>query len=347
MKPEQGEAARLKAALAESPISVWSQDRDLRYTWLYNPLLGFTVSEVVGRTDAELLDAKSAKEFDELKQQVLATGKTGIRLIRTTRPHHSELLEIYVKPLRDPDGNIIGLTGTSTNVTRLADAEEALVTALGDLGRAERKRHHAVEHAEIMVREVHHRIKNSLNLVVTLLRTQRKGTDDEELAAALADAENRIYSISAVHERLARTGDGERIEFREYVSALIADLKKSGTIPGDVETSVSGSVAWMNAKLALELGVMVTELLMNSVKHGLAGDGTSAITVTLEENDGIRRITVADGGCGLPSGFDIRGNAGMGMRIVTALAEGLGGQLKTLEQQKGACFVIEVPGNHA
>ena len=343
MKPEEGEAARLKAALAESPVSAWSQDRELRYTWLYNPHLGFTVAEVLGRTDAELLDGKSASEIDDLKRRVLATGEPAIRLIRTTRLEHSELHEIYVKPLLDPDGQPIGVTGTSTNVTRLADAEEALVKALGDLGKAERDRSEAVEHAELMMREVHHRIKNSLNLVATLLRTQRKGTDDEELAAALAEAENRIYSISAVHDRLARTGDGERIEFREYVSALIEDLKRSGTIPDEVETSVSGGVAWMDAKLALELGVMVTELIMNSVKHGMSDDRTSAVGVTLEEEDGMRRIIVADGGSGLPSGFDPRGSAGMGMRVVTALAEGLGGRLTTQEQQRGARFLIEVP----
>ena len=117
---------RFRVVLKNSPVVVFNQDRELRYTWLHNSRLGFTEAEVLGKTDADLFSAPSAGRLMQIKQQVLETG-VGIRQeVTLHRDNHTLHLDLTVEPLRDARGNIVGITGAALDITLRKQALAAL-----------------------------------------------------------------------------------------------------------------------------------------------------------------------------------------------------------------------------
>ncbi|WP_167525340.1 PAS domain S-box protein [Roseomonas genomospecies 6] len=117
---------RFRVALADAPIVVFCQDRDLRYTWMYNPRMGFVAADVLGKTDAELLDPESAAPVMAVKRQVLATGEPARAEVTTACSGRVETYDLYVEALRDADGRIVGVRCAATDITERKRAEEAL-----------------------------------------------------------------------------------------------------------------------------------------------------------------------------------------------------------------------------
>ena len=117
---------RFRIALQNSNLVVYNQDKDLRYTWIYNPLLGFTPEGILGKTDAELLMPEDAARLDEIKGQVLATGVGARETVRTIIDGSAYYYDLTVEPLRDAAGDVIGVTGASRDITEREKAESVL-----------------------------------------------------------------------------------------------------------------------------------------------------------------------------------------------------------------------------
>jgi PAS domain S-box-containing protein len=125
---------RFRIALQNSNLVVYNQDKDLRYTWIYNPLLGFTPEGILGKTDAELLVPEDAARLDEIKGQVLATAVGARETVRTIIDGTAYYYDISVEPLRDAAGDVIGVTGASRDITERVQAETTLQQRTHDLG---------------------------------------------------------------------------------------------------------------------------------------------------------------------------------------------------------------------
>src|SRR3954453_18557469 len=111
--------AHFRAAIEDSPVVVWQQDRDLRYTWIHNPALGLEAADVLGKTDAELASPESTRPVAEAKEEVLRTGR-GRRIEAEYRNGAEPVyFDVTVNPLRDADGEVIGITGAATDVSAL------------------------------------------------------------------------------------------------------------------------------------------------------------------------------------------------------------------------------------
>ena len=125
---------RFRIALQNSNLVVYNQDKDLRYTWIYNPLLGFTPEGILGKTDAELLVPEDAARLDEIKGQVLATGVGARETVRTIIDGTAYYYDLSVEPLRDAAGDVTGVTGASRDITERVKAESVLRQRTHDLG---------------------------------------------------------------------------------------------------------------------------------------------------------------------------------------------------------------------
>ena len=129
--------AHFRAAIEDSPVVVWQQDRDLRYTWIHNPALGLDAAEILGKTDADLASPDSIRHVAEVKQEVLRTGR-GQRIEAEYRnEHESVYFDVTVNPLRDGNGEVIGITGAATDVSELKRAQEQLRRSQAGLNRSQ------------------------------------------------------------------------------------------------------------------------------------------------------------------------------------------------------------------
>lgn len=205
-----------------------------------------------------------------------------------------------------------------------------------------RRRDQELKVKEATIREVHHRVKNNLQTIASLLRIQERRTSSPEAERALAEAVERVSSMAVVHEMLAASNE-ERVDFAQAARTVVDMVRRglAGTEPG-VAVDVRGSTGEIPASMATSLALVVAELVHNAIEHGLAGrPGT--VTVGMRRLPGEMHLSVRDDGAGLPSGFDVEGSAHLGLAIVrTVVEDDLRGTL-SFGRGRGTSVVLRIP----
>jgi two-component sensor histidine kinase len=218
----------------------------------------------------------------------------------------------------------------------------ALVRDVTDL----RRRDAELLSKDATIREIHHRVKNNLQTVASLLRLQSRRVDDPAAAAALREAVQRVRAIAVVHDMLSERTD-EDVDLDEVLARLAAMTLEVAARGNEVGVRREGRAGRAAAELATPVAMVVAELLANAVEHGLAGrPGT--VTLRASRTGGTLSLTVEDDGWGLPEGVDAQAAGSLGLRIVTALVTERGGTLELVTRghdpgQTGTAATIRVP----
>jgi two-component sensor histidine kinase len=203
----------------------------------------------------------------------------------------------------------------------------------------------ATEQQQALLHEVNHRVKNSLQLVSSLLRLQARRIPDTTARQQLEDATTRISTIAHIHQRLYRDQDIQRLNFGAFLSELCADLQGSAA---HCSLEVRAPDFRVKTDRAIPLALVVNELVTNAFKYAYAiesalnAGGRVMVSVDLLDAGRIA-ITVKDEGVGLPEGFTIAGGKNLGMLLIGSLLAQLSGTIEVRPDGVGACFVVTVP----
>jgi len=227
-------------------------------------------------------------------------------------------------------GDIIGIVGVLLDITERKKAEEALLKT-----------------EKIRKKEIHHRIKNNLQVISSLLSLQAEQFSDEKVMEAFRDSQNRVVSMSLIHEELYKTrenGEVETLDFTAYLRKLATDLLRSYKVGNkDIHLKLDLENVSLGMDTAIPLGIIVNELVSNSLKHAFPGGRDGEIDVKLQraENDHDHQFTliVSDDGVGLPEDFDYRDATSLGLQLVNTLVEQIDGCIE-LERDAGTKFKI-------
>jgi two-component sensor histidine kinase len=250
-------------------------------------------------------------------------------------------------PLQTPDGHALGMFCVMDNKPRDFDRQQiddlqdfaAVVMDQLDLRLSLRQ---AAAQARTAVQEIDHRVMNSLQFVSGLLSMQGRAAGRTEVSKQLATAANRVSAVARVHQHFYLQDDDGPLSCLGYLERLCGDLAAIFETPVTVE----GTDALVPAAQLLPIGLLVNELVTNASKHGGGG-----ITVSFATRDGEHRLTVRDGGDGLPPDFDISAghNGGLGLKIVTTLARQLAGRVEVRRDgpDGGAFLVVSFPSEDA
>jgi PAS domain S-box-containing protein len=206
------------------------------------------------------------------------------------------------------------------------------------------ERARALREKEMLLKEVHHRVKNNLQILSSLFYLQRERTTQESLRTLLDESRNRIQSIALIHEKLYRSEDLARIDFGDYLNELVGWLAGvSGTAPGQVAVRVHAPGVLLDVQQAIPCALIVNELISNVLKHAFPGGRRGEVAVEAGwAAPGVLRLSVADTGVGFPAGVDFRNTDTLGMQLVCSLTTQLRGTV-TLDRAGGTRFVIEFP----
>jgi two-component sensor histidine kinase len=208
--------------------------------------------------------------------------------------------------------------------------------------RRERRLKAAVLRQELLLKEINHRVKNSLNMVTSMLSLQIGKDAGTELQQQLQEAANRVSAIARAHERLYQNDDIEVLELGGYLRDVCKDLNLSST-HCTVEVSVAGGVRIATDR-AIPFVLLATELVTNAVKYAYPDRENGKVYVSLtRKGDDHVVLTVADDGIGLRPGFDQTETKSLGMRMVRAFTGQLGGTLSVRDRQPGCEFVLVAP----
>ena len=208
--------------------------------------------------------------------------------------------------------------------------------------RYERNLREALEHQKVLVSEINHRVKNSLQLVASMFGLQAATSKDSTLVQSLQEATNRVTAVARVHERLYQSSDILTVDLSGYLADICRDL--SGVTPDtDVEYEGRNSVR-IGTDRAVNLALLVSELVTNAAKHAYSTGvhGEIKVRMTSSENK-VVVISVRDYGLGMPKDFNLEESSGLGMRIVAALLKQLVATLEIRSHQPGTEFIVEVP----
>lgn len=223
-------------------------------------------------------------------------------------------VKVVGEPMYDENSVFIGIQGTIQDITDMKKINDELVKSLGE--------------KEIMIKEIHHRVKNNLQIVSSLLRLQSEKITDKTVLVHFRQSEQRIKSMALIHQQLYKTKDLSRINFRDYINELCSYLLSANdTASGRINLKVEAEELYFRIDTALPCGLIVNELFTNAVKHAFPGGAKGNIFLKLYKdiNDNCC-IMVKDDGIGALS-LDLKNTTSLGMELVNTLTEQLDGKI--------------------
>lgn len=282
--------------------------------WLASPVLWY---ERLHRDDRRTLDREFARGC--------ATGgpfRADCRFLR--RDGRIVWVHGEARLIRDGAGAPILLQGVAFDISETKRAEEIASASLRE--------------KETLLKEIHHRVKNNLQVTSSLLRLQAERVEDESARRALREGQSRIRSMALVHELLYRSKDLSRVDLAEYVRDLVRQLVRShGAEAAHVRVETRLTSVAMPIDIAVPCGLILNELVSNALKHAFPAGHKGLIEVAIEARDRSYVLTVRDDGVGLPSDLDPAATTTLGLRLVRTLADQLGAEL--LVRSKGGTEV--------
>jgi two-component sensor histidine kinase len=184
---------------------------------------------------------------------------------------------------------------------------------------------------EVLLKEIHHRVKNNLQVVSSLLSLQAGQTDDQLATALLNDSQNRVKAMALIHENLYQSSDLGRINFTDYVNGLLQFLIPAYQTAGQVAFQAQAEDIWLSLDCAVPCGLIINELVSNALKHAFPGGLDGLVQVEMHRDGEQFTLSVKDNGIGLPAGFNFRNTTSLGLQLVRSLAYQLDGSVEMLD----------------
>jgi len=227
-------------------------------------------------------------------------------------------------------GRIAGAVNSMAGTLQLREAEtmryaESLSSSLAE--------------KNVLLKEVHHRVKNNLQMIASLIRLQDDANSSPE--SFREDLENRVAAIAMVHEMLYKSDDMRSVDLGDYAGQLVELIVSSSNAAVEIESSFD--FVPCNIDKAISFGLLLNELVLNAYKHAFKEGRGGSLSVSLAARDGSARFEVRDDGPGLPPGFSIEKGSSLGLRLVDALADQLDGTLEWANDGPGARFTVAFP----
>jgi two-component sensor histidine kinase len=202
----------------------------------------------------------------------------------------------------------------------------------------------ALREKEVLLKEVHHRVKNNLQVISSLLSLQAEAMEDPQLRAAFEDGQNRIQVMALIHESLYETDSLAQINAADYLQRLGNQLFEAYGAPDNrLALCFQIEPVWLQIHQAIPCGLIINELLSNALRHAFPDGRAGEVRITLlQEASGSCVLAVHDTGVGFPDGLDFRHTESLGLQLVCILTEQLQGSI-TLERRSGTSFTLTFP----
>jgi PAS domain S-box-containing protein len=320
---------RFRTIIETAQEAIFLKDRDLRYT-LVNPamaaLFGAPAADLIGRTDAELFGREDAVGIAADDRRVLAG-----EIVREERSRSVQgktyIFSITKVPMRNETGETTGICGIAHDMTERKQMEEALRLSL--------------QEKEVLLKEIHHRVKNNMQIVSSILNLQAGSVKDPAALECLRGSQSRIRSMALVHEKLYRSSDFSRIDFGEYVRSLVTALFQScRTDSNQVRLDFKAEAVFLDINTAIPCGLVTNELIVNALKYAFPEGRSGVVKIRLRPlGKDEYRLVISDNGVGFPKDLDFRNTESLGMQLVTLLVGQLDGTID-LKRKGGTTFDI-------
>lgn len=199
-----------------------------------------------------------------------------------------------------------------------------------------------IKEKEVLLKEVHHRVKNNLQVVRSLLNLQGRYTDNPQTEVLFKNCQNRIKSMSMVHEMLYKSQDLSKIKYIEYINKLISELVVSMKgAEHNIEINIDVPELKIGIETSIPLGLLVNEVITNSLKYGIVGNAPGCLYFKMErKNSDEYEILIGDNGVGFDNEINFENTATLGLKLINRLVTQLKGSIERIKEKEGTHYVI-------
>jgi two-component system CheB/CheR fusion protein len=297
----------------DNRIIFWNRGAERMYGWMKG--------EVMRGNIHALLQTQFSKPVNEIESELLRDGRWEGELVHTGRDGRHIMVSSRWALLRDKDDKPIAIMEINNDIT-------------------DRKRAEETKSKEILLKEIHHRVKNNLQIISSLLNLQSGYVKDPEAIEVFKETQSRIRSMSLIHEQLYKNMELVNIDFNNYIQNLIPYLFHTFGAENRISLKTTGDDIWLNIDTVIPCGLIVNELVSNSLKHAFPGDRKGEVYVGINSNgDGQYVLIVGDNGVGFPEDLDFRSTKSLGLQLVLMLVEQIEGKIE-LDRTNGTEFKI-------
>ena len=333
--------ARYRLITDNMSDSVWLMDKKFHVTFISSSAerkRGFSQKELLDMPFGKHLTPESKAVFEtkftewfpdsDLEQGDLPLSAT-TELEFRMKDGSTYWAETTLSLIRDAAGKPFGFVGMARDITERKKAEEKVLASLHE--------------KEILLREIHHRVKNNLQIIASLLYLQSTNITDTFTTDILTESRSRVKSMALIHEKLYRSEDLSHIPFGTYLASLVDSLKDAyGINNGSVSIAVTvePSDLSLNIETGIPCGLIINELISNSLKHAFRDGRSGKISIAMAQTGPLDyTMTIADNGPGFPKEIDYKNTTSLGLQLVNNLVAQLDGNI-TLDSSQGSAFTM-------
>jgi PAS domain S-box-containing protein len=320
-----------------APVGIFRADENGATTYV-NPMWcrisGLTEEQALGDGWLEAVHPDERETLSKGWRETILKQKPSFADYRFLRPDGTIAWVMgQATPERNSENQIIGYVGTITDISERKRAEETIRSSLVE--------------KEVLLKEVHHRVKNNLMTIIGLVKMQEAKTLSNSMNSLLRELEGRIRSMSLVHECLFHSENLARVDLQYYIETLTGHIRAQYGRESEINLQVQATGVEANLDIAVPCGLILNELITNAYKHAFPGNksrpGEAAckVAVTVKHDGGNLTLAVADNGIGLPADLDMERLETLGLRLVRMLSQQIKGTIE-LDLSKGTSVRLKI-----
>jgi two-component sensor histidine kinase/CheY-like chemotaxis protein len=295
-------------------------------------------------TLSEALDILDRENFDVVLLDLGLPDSQGFRTFTQVNDQMPELPIIIITGLEDENMGINAVKeGAQDYLIKGQLDDKVLARSIKyaiERKHTEEELKSSLNEKDVLLKETHHRVKNNMQIISSLLNLEMGYSDEDEAIDVLKESQNRIKSMALIHEKLCQSNDLNHIKISDYINTLVTDLFYSFNLSDEqIEMKMDLEDIYLKIETAIPCGILINELVSNSLKYAFPNGEKGEIFVSLKSKDEGYELIVNDNGVGLPEELDYKNTESLGLQLVNNLAAQIDGRVE-LEKGHGTKFVI-------
>lgn len=336
LKEKNIELAKLSLVASETGNAVMIFNKNMELEWVNNgftKMTGFTQDEFISKRGSSIKELTNYKDIEMLLDDCIALRKSFIyESDMKAKDGRKIVTSSTLSPVFDENGTLKNLVVVDTDITLRTQMEEQIRKSLEEKG--------------FLLKEIHHRVKNNLQIIISLFNLQANYIHDEKAATAIREGQDRIRSMSLIHERFYQSEGLSKIDFDDYINRLCETLVHSSeSTARKISLQVNAEKISLDIDTAVPCGLIINELVANAIKFAFIGRAIGIIKVDFRKADVGFELRVSDNGIGLPPGFDYENSDSLGIQLINALASQIDGTI-TVINDNGLSVTIKFKPQH-
>ncbi|MPM37684.1 hypothetical protein SDC9_84303 [bioreactor metagenome] len=337
----------------------------------YSKTFGIPLDQIENHNFREFFKPELYKKHKAILEKCVKSGKVA-EVSDEVEFEKGQITHIYgaYTPLKDSDGKIFGVSAAVMDISKQKNIEEEIIKLnqtleekvnqrtlllekanrelmieISERTRAEEFIKRQLAEKEVLLKEIHHRVKNNMQVIISILNLQLSTINDENISRILRDSQARIKTMALIHEKLYETKDFSNIDLLDYIKNLFEFLSSIYKSPSEnIRYSISGDQVQVDIDSIIAVGLITNEIITNSYKYAFSDRKDGKIEIRLNRKDEKHLVyKIKDNGIGFPEGFDYRNAQSLGLQLVCILTEQIQGTLEVISSPKGTEFVIVFP----